>query len=192
MPPSPAGRRTAARKSGKAAPRACRKAAPALTNIDTLRYYWEKSEYTLAEIAHLTGSSQVAISRAAKAEGFGKRTFRGLAKSRRRKACEGEICPGLLACPKRNILSSRLLHVVEREIFRLNGPLSEAAVDVRALSALSTVLGRLFLFDRDNVSEDHARDIDPYAPPIARRIRDAIAEALGGSAEGHATGGDEP
>lgn len=192
MPPSPAGRRAPARKGGKATPRAGRKAAPVLTDIETLRYYWEKSEYTLAEIAHLTGSSQVSISRAAKENGFGKRTYKGLAKARRHKACEGEICPGLLACPKRNILSSRLLHVVEREIFRLNGPLSEQAVDVRALSALSTVLGRLFLFDRDNVSEDHARDIDPYAPPIARRIRDAIAEALGGPADGGAAGGDEP
>ncbi len=190
MPTPPA---TAKRGARKAAPSRSRSAAPH-SEAETLKFYWENSDYTLADIARLTGLTQTHIRREAKRLTFAPRTYNSLSKARRRKACEGAICPGLAACPKRNHLAGRLLHVVEREIFRLNGPPGADAVDVKALSALSTVLGRLFLLDREIIAapaEEPVHGQDPYAPPVARRIRDAVAEALGRLAEGSEGSGED-
>ncbi len=160
--------------------------------IAFLRRHWRSGAYTLEELQQITGLTLRQIEIIAEQEKFPKRARAKPALSRNRSHWCGKTCPGLQRCPERGVMVSRLFGAVEREIGRFERLAQDDApsTDIRVLGALTSTLDKLFALDRDFLTTPDAEASphaaaattppDPYAPVIAQRIRDAIAQALDG------------
>ncbi len=160
--------------------------------IAFLRRHWRSGAYTLEELQQITGLTLRQIEIIAEQEKFPKRARAKPALSRNRSHWCGKTCPGLQRCPERGVMVSRLFGAVEREIGRFERLAQDDApsTDIRVLGALTSTLDKLFALDRDFLTTPDAEasphaaaattPSDPYAPVIAQRIRDAIAQALDG------------